>query len=49
MFFVEAIALGFFMYCVYIVFFEKNEEEPLDKNSEHASINQHDASRKSPL
>jgi len=45
MFFFEAIALGFFMYCVYVVFFEKKEEKPKYKQSEQTSGTQNDASR----
>ena len=46
MFFLEAIALGFFMYCVYIVFFEKKDEKP--KDPDHAGEAQNGSSKNDP-
>jgi hypothetical protein len=46
MFFLETIALGFFMFCVYILFFEK--KEPSGKEYEQGNGKQNDASKNNP-
>jgi hypothetical protein len=46
MFFLEAIALGFFMFCVYVLFFEKKDEKP--KGRDHAGEIQNGSSRNDP-
>jgi len=46
MFFIETIVLGFFMFCVYILFFEK--KEPSGKEDEQGKETQNDASKNNP-
>ncbi len=50
MFFLEAIALGFFMYCIYILFFEKKKDDSKhgDQLSEY-NITSNDSHKKNEL